>query len=643
MRGTELQELAKAPGVAWTPQGYRVTWDMAPFLAAGLGRECPPHPLAEDAAYLEALSNLPGLQAFKDLNLHKRLRPYQVEDALRLALMDWGFLANPMRTGKTPTAIASCVAYGAKKTVCVVPAIAVQGWAEDIAKFTGRSAVILRGRAADHFRIFCVNCLGTGRVEGQSCPQCRMKNGQSRGSLLIRREENPGRFDAILRHASFIVVNYEIVGQQINKRGDGRLYLADHLPGWAPTLAGLGIDSLLLDESHMLRGFPKRAAGSIREGTAISERIFALAEAVPRVICISGTPQFGRVEHWWQQLRIASKNVAACSGTNATPWDFHVRYCDGHKGAYGWVSSGTSELARTELAERIKLFSIMRSLESVYADLPRKTRRSIRVEKEAGLSPKEVADLKKLAYVSGSQRDKRITSKVKSLSTQTARVKLPTIIDAVKADITPDSKTMVVCYYPTVAEMYAKALEKALSKFTSVTGRKPAVFVAHGDGISIAARRDRAKEFREYDGPAVFVMTIDAFQVGVSLRGALTEHWVEVHHDPAACLQAEARPYEPDPVTGKLDERGLLINYYLVVDSIDEHRLDLLLPKIEALDAVVGSADAAAMTDAFATESFTDFAASLLQRLTAHLDKFTDQVTDSDLEPEVDMDLFDLE
>lgn len=635
MTGLPSGEVARIPGVAVVPGGFRTTWDVAPSVAELLGVACPSHPLSDTEAMQAAVATLPGLPRFKELNLHTRLRPYQVQDAATLALWSWGFLANPMRSGKTPTAIASTVLSGSPKTLCVVPAIALYGWAEDIAKFANRSAVILEGRAADRLRVFCVTCMGSGRINGQHCSDCKMKNGQSRGSRLILKEREGVLFYKILQLASYIVVNYEIIGQQINRGGNGRLYLVPHLPGWEATLRHLNCDTVLLDESHMLRGWPRRQAGSIREGTSTAERIFNLCESVPRVICISGTPQFGRVEHWWQQLRITSKNAAACVGGESTPFAFHVRYCNGHKGPYGWDSTGTSDLAPTELAGRVRNFSIMRSLDSIYADLPKKQRRTIRLDKEVLYSDKDVQALKRLAM---EKNVNRVKSKVKALCTQTAKLKLPTILEAVKADITPDTKTMVVCYYPATADSYHKEFQKKLAKFTSVSGKPVKLFIAHGDGISITERRARAKEFREYQGPAVFIMTIDAFQVGVSLRGALTEHWVEIHHDPAACLQAEARPYEPDPETGKLDERGLLINYYVVQSSIDEHRLDLLLPKVESLDAVMGDADAGAMMTAFEAEPFEQFATNLLSRLTAHLSSVAEFEEETDSEPDVDMD-----
>jgi len=123
-------------------------------------------------------------------------------------------------------------------------------------------------------------------------------------------------------------------------------------------------------------------------------------------------------------------------------------------------------------------------------------------------------------------------------------------------------------------------------------------------------RFDQAAAFCVWGGPGVFVATIDAVQVAISLKGAIAVHFADLHYDPSAMLQAEDRPNEEGV-------GGLAVVYWVLNGSIDEHTISVVLPKVETLEAVMSEPDAVSMKAALSRpdESLNEIVA----RLTAHI------------------------
>ena len=154
------RDITEVPGVVAVPGGFRCTWDVAWAVAALLKVEAPTLPLATEAEYNAALANLPGIARYRELQLNKRLREYQITGAGFLALRSWAMLCDPMRAGKTLTALAASVLTGTQKTLVVCPALPKLGWAEEIARWVEEEAVVLEGRAGAVARRFCKTCMG---------------------------------------------------------------------------------------------------------------------------------------------------------------------------------------------------------------------------------------------------------------------------------------------------------------------------------------------------------------------------------------------------------------------------------------------------------------------------------------------------
>ncbi len=100
---------------------------------------------ADVARFARAYADAGGKWPFLRLPLY----PYQIEGALHLASKGRAILADEMGLGKTVQAIAAALLLGevagAKKTLVIVPASLKAEWEDEIARFAGMRATLLRG------------------------------------------------------------------------------------------------------------------------------------------------------------------------------------------------------------------------------------------------------------------------------------------------------------------------------------------------------------------------------------------------------------------------------------------------------------------------------------------------------------------
>lgn len=234
--------LRQVPGIVRVPGGVATTWDAAFIAARVLGVPAPVVPI--DTPLTRALC--PGLDEYRSLGLHEKLRPYQKDDVAFLARRAFAFNCEPPRTGKTAVALAASILTGARHVLVVCPAIAKWVWAAEALKWLGLPVVVLDGRAPDEARIICKTCCGSGRdLEGRRCPGCRAANGSTYGYHLYRGAD--AALEAI-RSTRFTVINYDCLIAHAVKDTAGKRSLREDLPGWCPTLAQVQFDVVIADE-----------------------------------------------------------------------------------------------------------------------------------------------------------------------------------------------------------------------------------------------------------------------------------------------------------------------------------------------------------------------------------------------------------
>jgi hypothetical protein len=527
----------------------------------------------------------------------------ELEETFDLTMADPlnNYVANGIvvhNSGKTLETLAAATLIDAKKILVVCPALAKFEWADQAARWLGEEAIILEGRAGTAARRHCINCEARGRMpDGEYCPACKMRNGQSRGYAKFDGERDAAELDAAISAARYVVVNYDLLVSQSASDAAGQQYYRGELPGWAPTLATHTFNLCIADEAHLLRGW---TPGKQRAGQTRRERFSQVVEHIPVVWGVTGTLIYGFVRDAWGPLDAVSGGLWSGAG-DRLPFRFHARYCEGHKDEYGWKADGRSIHAQTELKRRLTHIKIQRPRSEILKDMPAKVRQVVRIEPGERVRAVHVA----------SKGDR--TSKIRRQLEATAKLKRPTVVENLIAEMAEGNKVLVFALLRKNAEKLAKELEKACRSRehkNRMAQVHPRIWLAHGEATS-ESRFRQARAYREWDGAAAFVTTIDAVQVAISLNGATSVHFADLHWQPSAMLQAEDRPYEKGI-------SGLTIVYYVVKGTIDEHIEAIVLPKVETLSRVVDEEGADEMSAAFDDDE-TETVDQLWDRLTAHM------------------------
>lgn len=470
-------------------------------------------------------------------------------------------------SGKTPTTLAAACIIGTKKTLIVCPSIAKLVWATELVKWMKQPSLILYGRSGEEAKEFCVRCNGTGHdLKGKYCPDCKSKNGQSYGYRIYHTRAEV--LEAIKR-SRFVIANYDILTPQMQRSDAGVRSERDDLPGWYAVLAEVGFDLCIIDEAHILRG---RSKGN-RVGESRRDKLKVVCQFIERVWALTGTPIFGRVADMWAMLDVITHGLFGCPG-----WDYDRRYANGHKGEYGWENDGMTH--PDELKSRLDAFLLKRDRREILPELPPKTRQIIRID--AGK-----ADFKKPPKGTGS-------GGIHGALRVTANIKEDIVVEAVSNEAAEGGKCVVFTYLRDNAQAMYAAFEKAREKDPRLKLRNLRVWCVTGD-VSTDARFKQAQAFREWEGAAIFIATIDSVPVAISLKGAQSVHFADLTFDPATLLQAEDRPYE-------MGTTGLAIIYYVVEKTIDEHVIELVLPKMEMLENILAESAASDFSHAFSSK-----------------------------------------
>ena len=344
------------------------------------------------------------------------------------------------------------------------------------------------------------------------------------------------------------------------------------------------------------------------------ERIGELMDPVPNVIAVTGTPIYGRVAHLYPIWDIISKGLAG-----RPFFDFDVRYTGAHKGEHGWVNSGRTAWADTELKYRMKIWTLRRSRAEIMPNMPPKQRQVIRIDVPQ-------SELRVTAAKAALDPDGLKSHFTRRLAA-TFQAKLPTVISNVVAELlespnvadidaeNPPRKVAIVAFLRSNAEAAGGALREALAARDHANRAREVnakLFIVHG-GIDEQTRFNMARAFREHPGAAAWIATMDAIPGAISLKGAQTVHFAELHYSPSLMLQVEDRSYERG-----IDRLALL--YYVARGTSDESGEAKLLPKMQTLEKMMDEEGAVDFQSAFAAHIDRETLGELADRLTAHLE-----------------------
>jgi len=617
--------LNSVPGLdaaPWPKKGIAGSWDAVAAVHRLTGLAVPEVPEHPEGAF-----------ANKDefeCRFGEYLRPYQRADAVWLANRPWAYLANPMRTGKSFTALAAATLSNRKRILVICPSMVKWVWGDECARWLDESALILEGLSGRDANLYCTVCKQSGRTpEGAWCPACRARNGSSYGYRIqdirdteppTKRQAEQGQTDwACRKHPDvrspagspevcskckdemvqalmsrrMTVVNYEILKPQGRADEFGRIQMPDNMRGWARILKLVPWDLVIIDEAHTLRTFDTVYKN---RGKRIADFVKAIADSAPYVWALSGTPIFGYVRDLWPQLDLISK------GLWGSAVQFTERYCEGHHGEWGWEAKGKSNVE--ELQTRLNVCMKQRKRKDLNLQLPAKQRRVHYIEGAKPLQRRKTTGAP--------------SSVVAKLIDQVAPMKHDVVIPFVLQELAEGMKVYVLTFRPKHAERFQKKLTEQMNKKqwrSRMNEARAETFLGQTErGISPKARKMICKSFTDHAGAACFIATIGSMPGGASLKGVTSTHFIDFDVNPSAMEQAEDRGYEDGST-------GYVVTHYVAKGSIDDHLASVVLPKFRAKDEVLGEENSRNMVEAFDQKETLE---EVLRRHTAHLRKTSD-------------------
>ena len=337
-------------------------------------------------------------------------------------------------------------------------------------------------------------------------------------------------------------------------------------------------DCLICDESHYLKNAKAQRTKEVVGGRGIKPI------SARRILFLTGTPILNKPIELWTTLKRLDPSTWRS-------WKYFTdRYCDAHHNGFGWDTSGASNL--NELQEILRSTIMVRRLKSeVMKELPPIRRQVIALPANGALTAiqnewkamheykESLAKLRaavEIAKVSDDPEDyanaveelqsgaKVAFEQMSKARYETAMAKLPIAIQHIKDMLENESKIVIFAHHLDVLNtLYEEFKDEAviLTGQTKLDGRQSAV--------------DR---FQNDDKIKLFIGSIQAAGVGITLTAASTEIFVELDWVPANISQAESRCH-------RIGQLGSVLVQHLVLDgSLDAHMVQTLIAKQDVLD-----------------------------------------------------------
>lgn len=353
--------------------------------------------------------------------------------------------------------------------------------------------------------------------------------------------------------ADVVIINYDILAK------------------WAKKLRRVW-DVLIVDECHYVKN--KKAKRS--------KRLYAIEAR--RKLFLTGTPVLNRPAELWAAISYLAPDEFPSF------WAFAKRYCKPQKGRYGWDFGGAANLS--ELHDRLcSTIMIRRTKADVLDDLPPKRRQVIelasdhlagliRVEDEAWREHER--RLAKLRRITRAPRGREITTEemkrlregvnasfgqLAKLRQVTALAKVPLVVAHLRDVLEDIPKVVVFAHHRAVV---AELAEPFGDEAVTLTG-----------GDSLEDRQAAVDRFQEDETCRVFVGSITAAGLGLTLTAASHVIFAELAWVPAHLTQAEDRTHR----IGQTD--SVLVQHLVLQDSLDARMVGTLLGKQHVIDRIV--------------------------------------------------------
>lgn len=387
-------------------------------------------------------------------------------------------------------------------------------------------------------------------------------------------EGRPGK-DPVKLTGEIIIINYDIIADSTEKYWTGKrvldkktgLYKKEikrrDIPytGWGSYLKEHGINTLILDECHMIK----------EEKSLRTIAIQKIGTKLPHVICLSGTPFLNRPVEIFSIINLVNPYIFPSF------FNFAKRYCGAKKGRFGWDFKGATN--KKELHDLLTSTLMMRRLKKdVLKELPEKVRSVIPLE-ITNRKIYERAEQDFISYLSSFDNDKALRAKqaehlvkIGHLKKIAVEGKIKACIDWIDRFLETGEKLVVFTHHNDVIQKLEKTYGKVCGKI---------------DGsIPTKKRQEVVDNFQKPRGIQLFLGNLEAASVGLTLTAASHTCFIEFPWSPGTLVQAEDRVH-------RIGQKSDSVNaWYLVArGTVEEDIVNMLERKSRVLQETLDGLD----------------------------------------------------
>lgn len=351
-------------------------------------------------------------------------------------------------------------------------------------------------------------------------------------------------------------------------------------------------DLLIIDECHKLKSPDAQRTVAIYGKRGRRNEPPKPGIKAKKVLLLSGTPSPNRPVELLPMLEYADPD-----GLGKNSWMFLQRYCGPTHNGWGWDFTGASNTA--ELQARLRQNLMIRRLKvDVEKELPEKVRQVIElpptpaiaeiVQREIATearwaevieeAKRTIASAKNGAIAEGDEylaavsrlRETNLVAfdEMSRMAHELAVAKVPLVVEFVEDILDDQQKVVIMAHHQDVIE----ELTQALAGYGAVK------LVG---GMTQDARQRSVDRFQDDPTCRVFVGSIQAAGVGITLTASSTVVFAELDWVPGNMTQAEDRCH-------RIGQTNTVVVYHCVVDgSLDVRRAHAIMDKQEVLYRVL--------------------------------------------------------
>jgi len=331
----------------------------------------------------------------------------------------------------------------------------------------------------------------------------------------------------------------------------------DIMPKWVEQMKKIAPKVLIMDEAHFIKSNKAQRTKALKE----------VGKGIRHVLALTGTPIVNRPIEMFNALRMIDPEQFH------DPWHYARRYCNAHKGRFGWDFSGASF---TEELHQLLTGSLMirRLKKDVLKDLPPKLYSYVPIELENAQTYYE-AEADFIAFVretKGNEAARRASravafAKVEGLKQLAVHGKLAQAIEWIDNFLEIDGKLVIFAFHTEIINILHEHFGALSVKY---------------DGSMSDVQKETAKEaFQTNPEIRLFIGNLKAAGLGLTLTAASNVGFLELPWTPGDLDQCTDRLHR----IGQRD--SVMVHYLLAANTIEERIAKLIDSKRGVIDSII--------------------------------------------------------